>query len=66
MSEDKRENVRCWFEGRLSRFYATPWGGHLKNARKEMLLAARSLIDHKLEWLDTLGQDAEPRKIEVE
>jgi len=50
----------------LNRFYSTPCGRHLKNARKEMLLAARALIDRKIEWLDSMGQEAEPRKIEVQ
>ncbi|MBM3497574.1 MAG: hypothetical protein FJX74_02780 [Armatimonadetes bacterium] len=66
MSENKKVGVCGWLEGRLDRFYSTPWGGHLKNARKEMLLAARALIDDRLEWLDRLGHDSEPRKIEVE
>jgi hypothetical protein len=66
MTEDKRNGVCGWLEGQANRFYSTPWGGHLKNARKEMLLAARALIDDRIAWLDRLGHDAEPRKIEVD
>jgi dihydropteroate synthase len=66
MSEDTKTGVCGWVHERMDRFYSTPWGQHLRNARKEMLLAAKAMIDHKIEWLDTLGQESEPRKIEVE
>lgn len=66
MTEARRVSPCRWMEERLDRFYSTPWGQHLRNARKEMLLAIRALIDRKIEWLDTLGQGTEPRKIEVE
>ena len=66
MSEPKKPRCCDWVEGHLNRFYSTPWGGHFKNARKEVLLGIRALIDRKIEWIDSLGGDAEPRKIEVE
>jgi hypothetical protein len=66
MSEDTKTAFCSWMHERMDRFYSTPWGQHLRNARKEMLLAAKAVIDHKIEWLDTLGQESEPRKIEVE
>jgi hypothetical protein len=55
-----------WLMDCVGRFYATPWGQHFKNARKEMLLGVRALIDRKIEVLDSLGQPQEPQKIEVE
>jgi len=66
MSEEARPATGCWVHKRVARFYSTPWGQHVRNARKEMLLAARALIDRKIEWLDSIGHEAEPRKIEVE
>jgi hypothetical protein len=50
----------------VDRFYATPWGQHFKNARKETLLGIRALIDRKIERLESLGNVQEPQKIEVE
>jgi hypothetical protein len=55
-----------WIKHRVDRFYATPWGQHFKNARKELLLGVRSLLDRRIEWLDSLGQTADAQKIEVE
>lgn len=66
MTEERRIGPCQWIRDWHDRFYSTPWGQHLRNARKEMLLAVRALIDHKIEWLDTLGQGSEPRKIDVE
>ncbi|MBM3475794.1 MAG: hypothetical protein FJX75_21210 [Armatimonadetes bacterium] len=66
MEEERKMGLCSWLHERMDRFYSTPWGQHLKNARKEMLLAARAVIDHKIEWLDSVGHGTEPRKIEVE
>jgi hypothetical protein len=55
-----------WVMDQVDRFYATPWGQHFKNARKEMLLGIRALLDRKIERLDSLGQPREAQKIEVE
>jgi hypothetical protein len=66
MAEEQKPPACRWFEQRVNRFYGTPWGQHLKAARKEMLLAVRAMIDHGIERLDTLGQESAPRKIEVE
>jgi len=66
MSEERKTGLCGWMHDRADRFYATPWGQHIKAARKEMLLAVRAAIDHKIEWLDGMGEGSEPRKIEVE
>ncbi len=67
MSEKPPAPSACrWLKQRVDRFYATPWGGHFKNARKEMLLGVRALLDERIEWLDSLGQASEAQKIEVE
>ncbi|MGQ9731189.1 MAG: hypothetical protein ACUVX8_07920 [Candidatus Zipacnadales bacterium] len=66
MTEEHRQGLCRWRDEMLGRFYSTPWGQHLKEARKEILLAVRAIIDHKIEWLDTLGKESEPRKIEVQ
>ena len=55
-----------WVNQRVNRFCATPWGQHFKNARKEMLLGVRALLDRKIEWLDSLGETPDVQKIEVE
>lgn len=55
-----------WIRQRVDRFYATPHGQHFKNARKELLLGVRALLDERIEWLDSLGQATEAQKIEVE
>lgn len=55
-----------WVKQRIDRFYATPWGQHFKNARKELLLGVRALLDKKIELVDSLGEAAEAQKIEVE
>lgn len=55
-----------WVNQRIDRFYATPWGHHFRNARKEVLLGMRALLDRKIEWLDSLGQTSEAQKIEVD
>ena len=55
-----------WLKDQANRFYATPWGQHFKQARKEMLLGVRALIDRKIERVDSLGHAEEPQKIEVE
>ena len=54
-------------EDRLGAFYSTPHGQHFRNARREMLLGVRALIDRRLEWLEGLGHtDTEPHHVEVE
>lgn len=55
-----------WIKQRIDRFYGTPHGQHFKNARKELLLGVRALLDQRIEWLDSLGQASDAQKIEVE
>ena len=67
MSVPKAPHACCdWVAGRVDRFYGTPWGQHFKNARKEMLLGFRALIDRKIERLESLGKPADVQTIEVE
>ncbi len=42
---------RMYSEGR-SRFDASEFRAHMRNARKEQLLAVRSLIDSAINWLE--------------
>jgi len=62
-----RRGLRQLVEDRMGAFYSTPHGQHFRNARREMLLAVRALVDQRLQWLDSLGQtDTEPHHVEVE
>ncbi len=59
--------VRNLIEERLGAFYSTPHGRHFRNARREVLLGLRTLLDRHIEWLDSLGQpEEEPHHVEVE
>jgi hypothetical protein len=66
MSTVKGSTCCQWLTDRKERFYATPWGQHFRNARKEFLLGVRALIDRKIECVDSLGRSAEVHKVEVE
>jgi len=67
-AEKMREIKICVPEELFSLLIPSATKDHLLRARKEMLLAVRSLIDAKLEALDKRGvQKAEPkRKIKIE
>ncbi|MFQ5810255.1 MAG: hypothetical protein ACE5JM_11605 [Armatimonadota bacterium] len=47
-------------------FLRSPVGRHLLNARKELLLAARACVDRKIERVERLLEDDEPRQVPVE
>ena len=57
---------RCWIEDCARRFYSTPWGRHFRNARREMLLGVRAVVDRGIERLDNLAEAPKAEKIEVE
>jgi len=58
---------RYWFVCECIRdFWRSPVGRHLVNARRELLLACRTCIDRKIERLEKLLEDEEPKKIPVE
>ena len=67
MTQDRGKPLCCrWVEEKLNEFHATPWGHHFKNARKEVLLGVRAILDRRIEAVDRLGEVREPQKIEVE
>lgn len=53
---DGIKGMREKFEGRMSSkrraFDASEFRQHMRNARKEQLLAVRSLLDSAINWLD--------------
>ena len=64
--ETPRPPACRWMHDRVNRFHATPGGEHFKNARKEMLLGLRALLDARIERVERLGHVSEAKKIEVE
>ena len=64
--ETKRPATCCWVEERVREIQATPWAGHFRNARKEVLLGIRALIDTSIERIDQTGEPTGAEKIEVE
>jgi hypothetical protein len=63
---DGIKGVRRKIESRMqakerSRFGASEFRQHMRNARKEQLLAVRSLIDGAIEWLDKKEENAEQK-----
>jgi hypothetical protein len=47
-------------------FLRSPVGRHLLNARKELLLAARACIDRRIERVEKLLQQDEPKQVPIE
>ena len=66
MPEPERQQ-RPWYWCNCVRdFCRSPVGRHLVNARKEVLLAIRECVDSRIERLDGLLEDEEPKRVPVE
>lgn len=55
--------LMCLFLDELGR---TVWGRHLLNARKEVLLAVRAMVDQRIERIERATQKSEAKRIEVQ
>lgn len=71
MADDKSRNIQITIpmpEELLSLFIPAAAQAHLRDAKKEMLLALRSVIDARIEALEQLGKKrtGTARKIKVE
>jgi hypothetical protein len=53
---DGLKGIRSKIEKRSGRFDASDFRTHVRNARREELLAVRSLIDNAIDWLDKQGE----------
>jgi len=51
---------------RVEEFCCSEVGQHLIDSHKELLLALRAALDHKIERLDELTKPTEPREVEVQ
>ncbi|MBN1994660.1 MAG: hypothetical protein JW953_18315 [Anaerolineae bacterium] len=58
--EEKRGKMKRRFQNRTRNFDTTEFRSHLRQARKEQLLAVRSLVDSALECIkgEEIGQKA--------
>ncbi len=66
MSEEKTREIRISIpEDLFSIFIPEKTVGHLMNARKEMLLSLRSLIDAKIEAMEKIEKKRETRKKKI-
>lgn len=53
-----REKVERRVSGKSKGFDTSEFRSHMRNARKEQLLAVRSLIDSAIDWLDKKEESA--------
>jgi hypothetical protein len=66
MVEEKTREIRISIpEDLFSIFIPEKTVGHLMNARKEMLLSLRSLIDAKIEAMEKIDKKRETRKKKI-
>jgi hypothetical protein len=68
MSEETNISSFCPLEIICSRFFSSEAGKHLLNARKELLLAVKSVIEREIERTDKMkreGKGKKAQKVEV-
>ena len=66
MAEEKTREIRISIpEDLFSIFIPEKTVGHLMNARKEMLLSLRSLIDAKIEAMEKIEKKRETKKKKI-
>ena len=64
--EQKREIYRvCPFERVFSRFFSSEPGRQLLNAKKEILLSVKSVIERELEKTEGMKGEVKAEKVEI-
>lgn len=56
-----RHKVESRMQAKERNFGASEFRKHMRNARKEQLLAVRSLIDSAIDWLDRKEESSEQK-----
>jgi hypothetical protein len=65
-TQNEKKYDFCPVQRILSRIYSSESGRHLLNARKEILLAIKSIIDKEVERTEEMKREKKAEKVNIE